>query len=296
MYNFIKYLFIFLSPLVAISSLFYITFTIEYRNYFNEFLDKRSCDTLFIGDSHVQLAINDQLINNSLNMALNSESYYFTYYKLKYILQQKSNIKNIYLGLSYHNISDYYDDFIYGSHSSAISVRYFFILPGLEQLRVILWNKNDIGSFISNLTSICFSEYNSKKQFTGTFSNQNHTSSVDLNILNSRVNMQFGADSRPKGLSHYNILYLHKIKRLCETHNINLFFINTPLHSHYIKSIPKFFTNHYDQIIFNNSSLFLDFENILSNDSDFLPDGDHTSEEGANKFSKLLNGIIKFYE
>ena len=38
---------------------------------------------LFMGDSHIQKGIIDSLIPNSANVAQNSESFYFTYFKIK---------------------------------------------------------------------------------------------------------------------------------------------------------------------------------------------------------------------
>lgn len=41
-----------------------------------------------MGDSHIQKGIIDSLIPNSANVAQNSESFYFTYFKIKNYLNQ----------------------------------------------------------------------------------------------------------------------------------------------------------------------------------------------------------------
>ena len=57
-----------------------------------------------MGDSHVTNAVIDTLIPNSLNVSKISESYYYTFQKLKFITS-KSKINYVVLGFSYHNLS-----------------------------------------------------------------------------------------------------------------------------------------------------------------------------------------------
>ena len=54
---------------------------LNYKN--NKALDKNkigdTISTIFIGDSHVQMGINDAKIPNCINLAQNSEFYYYNY-------------------------------------------------------------------------------------------------------------------------------------------------------------------------------------------------------------------------
>ena len=110
--------------------------TISILNYkgnkkLNEYRINKKTTTAFFGDSHVQECINDSLIPNSINLSLHSESLYFTYYKMKGVLNNNQSIKKIYLGISYHSLSSYYDDFVFGIYSKSTAPKYFFILEHL---------------------------------------------------------------------------------------------------------------------------------------------------------------------
>ena len=105
---FIKKTLIFIClPLLA---LIFIISTLNFINYNRAYTKRfdKSSTTVFCGDSHIELAINDSLMRNSVNVAKSSESFYFSYYKLKVMLNKNPSIKQVYLGISYHSLSSYY--------------------------------------------------------------------------------------------------------------------------------------------------------------------------------------------
>ena len=57
-----------------------------------------SVTTVITGDSHVQIAINDGSMGETRNIALFSEPYIYSYYKLKEILEHNHNIEKVILG------------------------------------------------------------------------------------------------------------------------------------------------------------------------------------------------------
>lgn len=50
-------------------------------------------EIVFIGDSHIQYAIQDDFFSNAKNLAINSESTYFSYYKIEKIIKENPNIE-----------------------------------------------------------------------------------------------------------------------------------------------------------------------------------------------------------
>jgi|GEM_PF-6890938 len=58
-----------------------------------------SIETLVIGDSHTQTALNPALMRGCISMSYSDENYFFTYYKLKWALEKEKNIKNVILDL-----------------------------------------------------------------------------------------------------------------------------------------------------------------------------------------------------
>ena len=59
---------------------------------------------LFLGDSAPECAINDKIFKRSVNFSSPAESYYYSYLKLKKILDTKQVIDTIFLSFSPHNI------------------------------------------------------------------------------------------------------------------------------------------------------------------------------------------------
>lgn len=127
---------IFLARIAAFFSLLLLLFVmgIVFFSNSNKFLKKRydlgTRDfAVFMGDSHVRSSLNDKQIENHVNLGLYAETFYFTYYKLKFLLAENSNVKRVYLGLGYHSLSNFYDKFIYGKDSKTISSNYFSYSP-----------------------------------------------------------------------------------------------------------------------------------------------------------------------
>ena len=95
-----------------------------------------------------------------------------------------------------------------------------------------------------------------------------------------------------------NLKYLHKIIQFCEDKQIQLILVTTPTcHSYYehldkhqldqLLSIAKELDNNHENVFYFN---FLKDDRF--NDNDFK-DGDHLSEEGAEKFTKILKDSIR---
>ena len=122
---FIKKIIFFFTILLSIVIAAFILLNLYHDLFLNEVKLSSNITTIFIGDSHIQTAINDSLIENSINISTTAESYYFSYYKLQRYLPANPQIKRIYLGFSYHNFSNYYEDYISGKHSVNVSSGYF---------------------------------------------------------------------------------------------------------------------------------------------------------------------------
>ena len=259
----------------------------SYLNYINNKainnFKVRNKTTLFLGDSHIQQAINNNLIPNTLNLSQFSESYYFTYFKTKRILKANPSIKKIYLGFSFHNISSYFDDFIFGKYSKDIAAKYFFILPKNEKIRIINENSKNISTLITHTLINGF-----EISFFGKYDNKfDNVSSNELS-MNKRLKQQFYELNKVRDFSFINIKYLVKIIELCKKHKIKLTLINTPLHTYYKHRIPKVFLKKYNEIINHYNLEIINFNDLNLDNSCFVPDGDHVSIKGANIVSKKL--------
>jgi hypothetical protein len=242
-----------------------------------------SVKNIFIGDSHIQNAINDAQLPASINLASNSESFYFSYYKLLMLLRSNPSVENVYLGFSYHSLSDYYDDFISGEYSAVTAPKYFFLLPPSEQLKMVYWNSHKLPSFTKSIVKEGFKKLNKPNYhpFFGGYVNEFPISSAVDSSMNKRLNFQYFTDGKLNGFSETNTEYLLKIVDLCKEKNINLYALNTPLYEYYHTRVPEAFKENLRSAIEENQINYIDYSDLLKERSYFIPDGDHVSVSGA---------------
>lgn len=288
-----KTLYFLLIPLLILGIIF-VSLDFYSIHILNEITKHKDIKYLIAGDSHIRQTFNDKNINNCKNIAQNSESYYFTYFKLKKILTRDNNIKTIFLGLSYHIFSGYIDDFTYGKYSGAISKNYFFIMPIKEQIHLFLNNGNESINFLKGLlsTSIknCISH---EKSFIGAYNNVFVNSKTNLKSIDKRIKSQyFITENRIHQPSELNIKYLYKIIEFCKSKKVQLIFVNPPLAENYFEKIPAFYRKYYNSFVKKNNLQIIEFQNIKLDSNCFIPDGDHVSVKGAEICTKALNDYI----
>lgn len=247
--------------------------------------------TLFIGDSHIQKAIDDRLIPNSLNVATSSESFYFTYYKLIMLLDNNPTIEKVFVGFSYHSISNYYDRFVSGDYSAAIAPKYFYLLPHKEQIKLIYWNKDNLVPFIKSTFKHGFGDDNSTNcgPYLGGFLNEYKKSNPIESSMDKRLITQYYNQGEMNSFSDLNILYLKKIINLCKAKGIEVYTLNTPLYNYYSNKVPNEYRVKFNYIISSNQLNHIDLSNLKLIEECFIPDGDHVSNIGARAVSIELN-------
>lgn len=308
MENFLKSIFLFLFPIINLFVIF-ILWAVFISKLIQEispqFKLKENTVTLFSGDSHIVGSITDTLYPNSKNIGLRSESYYHTYNKLKFFTS-KNKVKQIVLGLSYHNFSSYYDEFINGFFSSKVSTNIFLSLSLKEKLRVLYWNRLKLFHFLKEVNkcalNLYLNNYDSKYNFIDGFNIFHFNTGFDQKACKERVLLQYYKGDKLRDFSDFNIFYLNKIIEMCEEKKIELFLLTTPLHQNYIKKVPiKFIKKYYSfldkkRVYQINSKInFINLENIKLKDSCFSPDGDHLSNMGIKGFNYKLKIELEKY-
>ena len=250
--------------------------------------------TVFIGDSHIRSSLNDNLVKNHVNLSLDAETFYFSYFKLKLLLRENSHVKRVYLGFGYHSLSSFYDDFITGNNSKIISSNYFFILPVKEQIKYMFWNRMELPSYMRTNFKNKYNNLKGKWVYSfneGYFNQSKDTASIKY--MNRRLQAQFYLKGKAKAFSSINIEYLKKIKHLCKSNDIELVLFNTPLHSFYKNNIPAEYLIKFEGLIKEYDFKIIDLSNLVMDDDCFRKDGDHVTVKGAviitQQFINYLN-------
>ncbi len=240
--------------------------------------------TVFMGDSHPQCAVNDALIPNVRNFSQAAEASYYTYFKMRVLLQNNPSIKKVYLGLGYHNISTHYDHYIYGTHAKDIAARYFFILPLKEKLSILAKNPIDAVELLENAWNNGLKNRkleNADNTILGHYENFFVNVAARKSSIDKRLKLQFTESGRLRDFSELNISYFEKMVALCRAKNVALIVINTPTHPYYKSRVPAKFRARYDEILTQNKLDLFSFDALTLNDSAYVPDGDHISAKGA---------------
>lgn len=243
--------------------------------------------TLYMGDSYIECAINDSLLPSSINIAASSESYYYSYYKLKKLIINNPSISQVYLGFSFHSLSSHNDQSL---NSKFIVPRYFSLLPNKEKLRILYYNKNQILSIIKNIIKegVIIIKDKKKAPYYGGFKNDFFQTAPAKQSVDKSVSFHYYTYGEVNPFSTLNIHYLNKINDLCKSNSIDLFLLNTPLYSYYYNNVPDEYITQLSNIINQYNFKYIDLSILDLGEKCFSPDGCHVSNFGAQITSTEL--------
>lgn len=238
--------------------------------------------TVIVGDSHTMWAIDSSDIDKVENISLNAEGYVYTYYKLEHLLRSEPNISHVYLGFGYHNLSAYYDEYIFGDQFKGFIHRYIGVMRARDFSDVIVNNPKDMLTIIKNILQKGGSA-GLKQQCTlyGSFPREKKMDTYSSSQMEKRILAQYFDDGKVIGISKSNLQYLEKIVSLLRDNSIEVTLLSTPLHKEYVELVPAEFKQRFDDFVIQNGLTVYGFEDLNLSDSEFLPDGDHVNYNGA---------------
>jgi hypothetical protein len=259
-----------------------------------DFPVKPKVRNLFVGDSHIQYGIRSVNIDNSLNLATSSDPYIFIYLKLGILLDRNPQIKTVFLGYSYHNISKYMEPKFDSPEGRDIIVRSFMILDSRVMWDLIVSDPWEvILSTKAILSRGVFNIFNPQEpSYIGKESTSYTSERVDNEVVQKRTRYQFYDGGDFQNISSQQILYLRRIISLCRERKVNIVLINTPLSKLYVQQVPEKFKACFHKLPGEEKVPVLNVENYFSTDSLFRSDGDHLKVEGATLLSKDINKMI----
>lgn len=265
---------------------------IQNKKQANQIFLPKHIEKIYIGDSHIQKGINDSLLSHAINMGMTSEATLFSYFKLLKILPNNPQIKKIFLGFSYNNMSQYYDDCIFKDYAADISTKYMCMIPDTLNQKIMtnsirkwhhilhmLYRRSVHNTFSTDPTTLSY--------FGAYVNTYRHTKS-DTAIVRQRIQDQLYAGEQSHAISQIQIQSLLQIQALCQQHHIELYILNTPLDPYYQSLIPSNYVQQYDSLMKATQLQVIDFHNLTFEPQDFIPDGDHVSVTGARKISQYL--------
>jgi hypothetical protein len=292
---FIKILFfiISLSSLILILDLF-TSYNINNNNFYK--LDS-SVRILIMGNSHSQYALNDSIIRYSLNLSSSAESYFYTYYKLKKIVNANPQIKMLILEYSDYVFSDIMEKWTYGEEFMGYNFpHYSHIIPFKEKLN--LFSKNPKPFLITwkdallQKSSLFFLKKKNKLYIKLQWG---HYNPVNISRIEELKQKEKNSGPILKSLSQ-NLTsyasYLDSINRFCNSNNIKLILFRSPLlgfnayHINFEKALLHLYKNKYATVqLWDYSKYKLDNLHFY--------DFEHLNYFGAEILSKEVNNKIE---
>ncbi len=244
-------------------------------------------ECVLMGDSQIQRLKAEMFTPNTINLASSGEPYFFTYNKIKKLLNNEdSKIKKIILGVSAHNFGASYDRLCdvtlpVGKHMLKIHL-YFFSLDNYSDfVNVHNFPVYELFSAIYYRTPAFGGEYESDK------------SHPTMEIINSIFENHYESLVRAKKNKYFQRKYLYKIDSICTQKNVDLILVSTPYHSEYKKKVPAEYYDFLNETIKKiPDSNYISF---LSEETDpgLLSDANHLNKRGAVIYTDIINQKIK---
>lgn len=254
-----------------------------------------SIENLLLGHSQPECALNDSIIEKSVNRCQGGEAYFYTYTKLKKLLEVNNQIKTVYLSFSNNQIGKEMDKWIYGDiYILDKYPAYFYEMSKNDKFVLI---KENFKSVISAESKIL------KRNLIDLFKNKGQLKEPlywgeHLPLRHQKVDSLIKENyiekieqQNEKGFSTINIDYLKKIVDLCKKENVQLVFFRLPVH--------ELLRETFDEKAFDsirrkhfNSVLFLDCANYTISNDKFV-DFSHLNYKGANEFSEFFNQLVQ---
>jgi hypothetical protein len=249
---------------------------------------------IFLGHSHPQMDYNDKLIDSSINLASSGEAYFYTYIKLKKILESNNDKKIVFIEFSNNNIISQMDKWIWNDVYIYDRYRlYWPYTPNME--RRVLYAKNPEASILCDIKSIVTNVYY-------IFSLKNIAKDgrmggylyLDRDKTDSliKANLLYSKRKPPDtSLSPINLMYLRKIIEICGAKGVKIILVRSPLHQIYDE-----FKNEFKYMEVLNKEFsdveFIDLRNFPLLNSDY-GDLEHLNYRGAKKYSLFFNELLK---
>jgi len=256
----------------------------------------QNVETLILGSSHTYFGINPEKIESpTFNLAFSSQNLEYDYYLLNQYIEQCNTLKNLILPISYFSLFS----------------------EGFESGKD-WWNAINYKIYMNCNIHSDFSKYNFELShpsvYKGKLLSALHSSEklqctdLGMGTVYSFDNKKDNWDDAEAAIKRHtidnfskleeNMVSLNKIISLCKNKNVNIILITTPTWHTYYNGLNKVQLAKMNEVINEllRNHKFVEYYNFLT-DGRFMEDDfydcDHLSNLGADKFSKILNDLIR---
>jgi len=241
---------------------------------------------LIMGDSQMQRLNSNLFPFKTKNIASSGEHFYFTYQKLKCIIQNKNNkVQKVVLGLSIHHFSPVYNrlfDTKFSEGQSSLK-RFLYFIPISYYNEFVTLSGTSASNFIKGL-------FLKGADWGGEV--KSDYSNPDEKSIKNLYESHFLINQSEEKYSQSQKKYLRKIDSLCLSNDIKLITCSLPYLSLYKKKINNDYFEFYNNAVSDLKRL--NHINFISEipKSNWMSDGVHLNNDGGAIYSKKINKII----
>jgi len=291
MHNFIKLTTLFSLILLAIILIF-IVFSELLINKNADFKLEGNPKYIVLGHSHPECAYNDSLIYSFKNLSESGESYFYTYFKIKKLIEHNPSVDVLFIEFTNNQIIEIMDKWIWGEmHMKNRYPRYSPFMTTSDKFVLAVNNFHDY----INSNSL------SSKEILGRIMTNRYKFSDNIGAYlylerdktDSLINTIKTKDTLPKdsSISVLNLTYLTKIIDYATEQGKKVILIRSPLHA--------FYSGYSNEAIYQNirntkfsSVPYLDFSKFPLRNSEF-GDYEHLNHKGAVIFSTWFSSLLQ---
>ena len=268
----------------------YFTFIFFINLNAKEDVDLDQSDTLILGDSGLGASLNPSMLNSTQNICQNSEPYYITYLKLKFILENNVKPDTIILGFGNHNISNYNEYKFKDEFWKNRMFNTYYLLANdilnINSLKIDYFNFFLV--YCRNMFLIPKSNHH--KKFIGEY--KELIGKKDETNFKETINKVYFY--KDYGVSELCISYLDSIVDISKKNNITPILLSSPVPSAYYNSIPLNIKERYHKLkqkFLEDEIHVIDLTKSQYN-SDFFYNEDHLNSEGSKIYTEEVKRIL----
>ncbi len=263
-------------------------------------------EILIVGDSFVASGLDPNIIDNSVNIGMAQEPWVISYYKLKYILEDDTNIKKLLFPYSPLYFSKTYDEVFSDKNISQEMYSRIYPFLNINDYEQFEYNKTVFAEgflrykifpnfqYIGNILSRILPIIGAKYPYIGKYGSAFAPPPLTYDYR-AEVEKAFPSGDQ-KIYGRANLQYLDSIIHFIHKKNIQPIIVGFPVHREFYDVLPSHIVNFSDSV---KETLckeypfasFLDYTTSFENHSLFR-NTTHLNLAGAEKLSGLLNSIL----
>ncbi|MBI4847226.1 MAG: DUF1574 family protein [Nitrospirae bacterium] len=264
---------------------------------------------LMLGDSHSMTGLNSEIIGDAFNFSSGGANYMKTYYKLKYILNDKPRrFKVLIIPFDLHSFASNRSDVLMDSYYWKKYVNYWELglrkknLPAYltEYLRGNYFPyAGEFGNvylyFKDGQQNVGKEKY--RKVIKGyMIDDENYSKKDKMKLARTRTEEHFKGT---KSVDEDLVFYFNKIVSLASGHGIKIILIKFPITDEYYSIASEMmqvdkYNAQINSLVEGKPDMFLwDYQNFFFDKDYLFSDSDHLNTAGATEFSNIIKDRLK---